>query len=120
MPIQRIIKIGKDLQDHQVQPQPTTIHPFNHDLTMSVSHAVKEHPVLILRAIFHEGDVVAGLNAQHCKELHLLTGNLLAAPGAPATKFFWDAQPGWLVRFASVVGVNLRKGNEVALLSGQN
>lgn len=87
---------------------------------MPVSHAVEEHPVFVLGAVFHKGDVMTGLNAEHCKELHLLTRDLLAAPGAPAVKLFWDVQPSWLVRFASVVGVNLRRDDGVALMSRQN
>lgn len=87
---------------------------------MPVSHAVKEHPVFVLRAVFHKGDIMTGLDAEHCEELHLLTRDLLAAPGAPALKLFWDVQPSWLVRFASVVGVNLRRDDRVALLNGKN
>ena len=87
---------------------------------MPVSHAVEEHPVFVLRAIFHKGDIMTGLDAEHCEELHLLTRDLLAAPRAPTVKLFWDAQPSWLVHFASVVGVNLRRYDGAALLSGQN
>jgi len=63
---------------------------------------------------------MTGLDAEHCEELHLLARDLLAAPGAPAVKLFWDVQPSRLVSFASVVGVNLRRDDGVALLSGQN
>lgn len=63
---------------------------------------------------------MTGLDAEHCEELHLLTRDLLAAPGAPAVKLFRDVQPSWLVCFASVVGVNLRRHDGVAMLSGQN
>lgn len=87
---------------------------------MPVSHAVEEHPVFVLRAVFHKRDVMTGFDAEHGKKLHLLARDLLAAPRAPAVKLFWNVQPVWLVRFASVVGVNLRRDDRVVQLSGQN
>lgn len=46
-------------------------------LTHAVSHAVKEHPRgIIPRATFDKGDIVAGCNADHSKQLQCLTPNL--------------------------------------------
>lgn len=85
-----------------------------HVLTVPVSHAVEEHPVLVLGAVFHKGDVVAGLDAEHGEELHLLARDLLAAPDVPTMKLFGDVQPRCLVGFALVVGVNLRRSVRVS------
>lgn len=63
---------------------------------------------------------MTGLDAEHCEELHLLTRDLLVAPGTPALKFFWDVQLGWFVCFALVMGVNLWRNDGVAPLNGQN
>lgn len=52
---------------------------------------------------------MAGLDAKHGEELHLLTRDLLAAPGVPTVELFGDVQPRWFVGFALVVGVNLRR-----------
>lgn len=86
---------------------------------MPVGHAVEEHPVLVLGAVFNEGDVVTGLDAEHGEELHLLAGDPLASLGAPALKLLRDMQPGGFVGSAAVVGVNLREDNGVAALRGQ-
>lgn len=44
-------------------------------LTASVCHAVKEEPRVRVRAIFDKGHVVTGLNAEHSKELHRVSGH---------------------------------------------
>lgn len=88
--------------------------------TVSVGHAVEEHPVVILRAILHKGHIVTGLDAEHCKELHLLMRDLLAAPGAPGVEFLWDVQLSWLVGFAAVVGVNLSGAGAAELLQARS
>lgn len=100
-------------------PTPLTLHPPGSILTVPVGHAVKKHPVLVLGAVFNEGDVVTGLDAEHGEELHLLPGDPLASLGAPALKLLRDVQPGGFVGSAAVVGVNLREDNGVAALRGQ-
>lgn len=77
---------------------------------MPVGHAVEEHPVLVPRAVFHEGHVVTGLDAEHCKQLQLLPWDLLAASSTPALEFLWNVQPPGFVRLATVMGVNLGRG----------
>lgn len=42
---------------------------------MSVCHAVKEEPGVRVRAVFEEGHIVAGLNAEHGKQLHGVSGD---------------------------------------------
>lgn len=44
-------------------------------LTASVCHAVKEEPGVRVRAVFDEGHVMAGLNAEHGKQLHHVSGH---------------------------------------------
>lgn len=42
----------------------------HNDLTESVRHAVEEDPGVGVRAILDEADIVAGLDAEHGKQLH--------------------------------------------------
>lgn len=40
--------------------------------TVAVSHAIKEQPGRVCGSVFDKGDIVAGLNAKHSEQLHLL------------------------------------------------
>lgn len=80
-------------------------------LTVPVSHAVEEHPVLFLWSILHKGDVVTCLYAEHCEKLHLLPRDSWAAHVASALKLLRDMQFCRPVRFAQVVRMSLGADN---------
>lgn len=56
------------------------IHKKNRPLTFSVSHAVKEDPILAAWSVFDEGHIVAGLDAEHSKQLQFVSGQGVRNP----------------------------------------
>lgn len=77
-------------------------------LTMPVCHAVKEHPILFLWSVFHKGDVVAGLDAEHSKQLHFFSRDPQAAQMVPLAELLGGVKLGQLVRFPLVMRVSLQ------------
>lgn len=75
--------------------------------TLSVRHAVEEDPVVAAGAVFDEGHVVAGLDAEDGKQVQLVPGQNAGAPEVDVT--VGDVQAGALVRAALRVRVHLRK-----------
>lgn len=49
-------------------------------LTLSVRHAVEEDPVFAAGAVLDEGHVVAGLDAEHGKQVQLVSGQSVGTP----------------------------------------
>lgn len=50
------------------------------EVTIPICHAVEEEPGGVVPAVLDKGHVVAGLDAQHCKQLHLLRGDAAVPP----------------------------------------
>lgn len=44
-------------------------------LTKSVCHAIKEEPGVSFEAIFDKGNIMAGVDAEHSKQLHHASGH---------------------------------------------
>lgn len=59
--------------------------------TVAVGHAVEEEPGGVVPAVLDEGHVVAGLDAQHRKQLHLLRGHA-AVPPVPVRQVLGKGQ----------------------------
>lgn len=55
-------------------------------ITCSVSHAVKEDPVVASWAVLDKGDVVAGLDAKHCEQLQPVSAHRPAGLVSPASR----------------------------------
>lgn len=49
-------------------------------VTIPICHAVEEEPGGVVPAVLDEGHVVAGLDAQHREQLHLLRGDAAVPP----------------------------------------
>lgn len=64
-------------------------------LTLPVCHTVEEDPVFFVWSVFDEGDVVAGLDAEHSKQLQSLAEE--RAAGWIDREALWQAQSRALV-----------------------
>lgn len=75
-------------------------------LSLSVCHAVKEDPVLAVGSVFDEGHVVACLNAEHSKQLQLVSDQSVRYATTQVT--LGDVQSSWLMGPALRMRVDLR------------
>lgn len=76
-------------------------------LTLSVCHAVKEDPVLAVWSMFDEGDVVAGLDAEHSEQLQFVSGQSVGYPAIHVT--FGNVQRSSLMGATLRMSVHLEK-----------
>lgn len=76
-------------------------------LTLSVCHAVKEDPVLAVRSVFDEGDVVAGLDAEHSEQLQFVSGQSVGYPATHVT--FGNVQRSSMMGLALRMTMHLEK-----------
>lgn len=74
---------------------------------MSVCHAVKEDPVLAVRSVFDEGDVVAGLDAEHSEQLQFVSGQSVGYPATHVT--FGNVQRSSMMGLALRMSMHLEK-----------
>ena len=74
---------------------------------MPVSHAVKENPVMVVGSVFNEGDIVAGLDAEHGKQLQLVPGQDLRRDAS--REALWHVQLGGSMRTPLGVSVHLER-----------
>lgn len=81
--------------------------------TLSVRHAVEEDPVLAAGAVFDEGHVVAGLDAQHGKQVQFVSGQNGRTPVTCVT--FGNVQRRAPVCAALRMHVHLQKHTSVML-----
>lgn len=80
-------------------------------LTFSVRHAVEEDPVMAAGAVFDEGHVVTGLDAEHGKQVQLVPGQNTWTPVTSVT--FGNVQRRALVCAALRMRVHLQKHTSV-------